>query len=322
MRSSSSRGIPGPRSADPQQDRGARRCGRARPPALRPAKRPEFSSTLASARSSWAGVRLDQRQVRLELDVEAARRRRRPSRWPPAPPPRPSTSRCAARRRPPEAATGRAGCRPAATGARSRRDHRGQLARAASSTSVSEASPPAAVVIAVSGERRSWETERSSGRLDHVAAPQRLRLDHLRLELVAPACRDHERLERGDDAVLEGVEHHRVGVSRHQHRADPARRRRSAAARAGARRCRPRRARPTRRQAVRLRDPLADRPQRLLDAAAAEQQPCHLRGQVGLAAPRSASSARAARRAGERARDQPRRRRTRRAPPSSRRRRW
>ena len=54
--------------------------------------------------------------------------------------------------------------------------------RAASSSSVVELSPPAAAVIAVSGERRSCETERSSAVLTTLRAPQGARLDHLRLE--------------------------------------------------------------------------------------------------------------------------------------------
>jgi hypothetical protein len=59
-------------------------------------------------------------------------------------------------------------------------------------------------------------------RLHHVAAPERLRLDHLGLELAAAASGANERLESRHDTVLERVEHERVGPGRHQHGSDAA----------------------------------------------------------------------------------------------------
>ncbi len=83
-------------------------------------------------------------------------------RSPLAPAPRPSTSPRAARPRPPGASTGRAGCRPAATSAALSSAITEVSSARASARASSEPSPAAAVVIAVSGERRSCETERST----------------------------------------------------------------------------------------------------------------------------------------------------------------
>ena len=51
-------------------------------------------------------------------------------------------------------------------------------------------------------------------RLHHVRAPQCLRLDHLRLELLAPPHGGHERLQARNHAVLERVEHLAARCSR------------------------------------------------------------------------------------------------------------
>ena len=109
-----------------------------------------------------------------------------------------------------------------------------ELARAPPRQRVSEPRPPAAAVIAVSGERRSCETERRSGGLHHVRAAQCLRLDHLRLELLAPRAR-RPRASPGPEPRDPGARRGpRLGAGGHEHRADAAARPRSAAARAGA----------------------------------------------------------------------------------------
>ena len=103
-------------------------------------------------------------------------------------------------------------------------------------------------------------------RLHHVRAPQRLRLDHLRLELLAPAHGGHERLEARNHAVLERVEHLALGGRGHEHGPDAAARhdqRKRAPALVAVR---PARARSTPRAGRRRGDALAGRPERVLHA--------------------------------------------------------
>ena len=130
-------------------------------------------------------------------------------------------------------------------------DHRGELGAAPRRRGCPTPGPPAAAVIAVSGERRSWETERRSAVFTTFAAPQRLGLDHLRLELLPPARGGHQGLETRNHAVLERVEHLGLGVPRAPARCRSGCRPRSGEAPGGARRCPPSRARPTRKAARR-----------------------------------------------------------------------
>ncbi len=90
----------------------------------------------------------------------------------------------------------------------------------ASRERVSDASPPAAVVIAVSGERRSCDTERSTA----VLTTFDRRSAFVSMTCASSSSRRRaaadERLERGDHAVLDRLEHGGLGVARDHHRAD------------------------------------------------------------------------------------------------------
>ncbi len=168
---------------------------------------------------------------------------------------------------------------PARTRSRSPRPALRAPRRRASASS----SPPAAAVIAVSGERRSCETERRSAVLTTFER---------RSACVSITCASRpsrrraaveQRLEARDHPPLELLDHLRVGAARDRHRA-------------GALAVDDDRQRPAALVAVapagldldpgqveRLRDPLSDDAQRVVEALAAEQHPRHLGGQVGLA---------------------------------------
>ena len=159
--------MPGPRSTTrtinlpPSPANG--RTARARTDTGCPAEcRRAFSSTFTNARSSCAESTRTSGRSR---SIDSANSSAPGAQLCPAPrrsPPRPRSTRAAARPRRPPDARGRAGCRPAATAAapppRSRPPSPCARPRAASPTPT--ASP--AAEIAVSGERRSWETARSS----------------------------------------------------------------------------------------------------------------------------------------------------------------
>ena len=135
----------------------------------------------------------------------------------------------AARRRPPRGARGRAACRPAARAARPRSAiARGELARGPRRRASATPSASPAARIAVSGERRSCETARSTRGLDLVAAPQRARLDDLAREPLALERGGQQRLERGHDALARAPRASRAHVARAR-RACRSRRRRRAA---------------------------------------------------------------------------------------------
>ena len=191
MRSSSSRAMPGPRSTIR-----SRSCFAVGARAHR--------HRLGRRRSGWRC------RARWRARARAARRRRAAAAGPgragcrsrPAAPARVSTaarttsssehqSRARLRARPPGAARGRAGCRPAATGV-------------ALSSAITEASSRALLraervrrePAGRGGDRRQRRAQvvrdrAQQRRLDDVAAPQRLGLDHLRLELVALARGGH-----------------------------------------------------------------------------------------------------------------------------------
>jgi hypothetical protein len=111
-----------------------------------------------------------------------------------------------------------------------------------------------------------------------------LGFDHLRLELVPLADGTDEGLEPRDDPVLQHVQHCAVGSRRDQHRADSAsaddQRKRAPALVA----VDPGELDRHRRQVEGGCDSLPDRPERFFDGPSAEQDPTHLRQEVGLAA--------------------------------------
>ena len=174
--------------------------------------------------------------------------------------------------------------------------------RRSASLRVAEVRPPAAVrdrrergaqVVGDGAQERG---------LDHVAAPQRLGLDHLILELAAPPSGAHQRLECRDHPILEGGEDLRIRARRHQHRADPAapddqRKRATAVIRVH-----PGQLHRHAGQVVRLGDPLGHGPERFLAGGSPEQQSRHLRREVGLAPPALRLLGALARRSGQRAR--------------------
>ena len=185
MRGSSDTGMPRPRSMTRTRmrrrwlARGPTRGGRRRACSA-------FSSRFGERALELRGVGLDQRQVGVDRELDAMARRRRDVLDGGAQDLLDRASRSAARRRRPAAGRGRAACRPAARAAALGADHRGQLRRWSAASSVGESSASAAARIAVSGERRSCETARSSAVLISSRAAQRLRLDDLLLlELVA-----------------------------------------------------------------------------------------------------------------------------------------
>ena len=159
-----------------------------------------------------------------------------------------------------------------------------------SSSIVGEVSASAAARIAVIGVRRSWETVRSRAVLisslrrrasvSTVAPEQRLAID----------SSGEQGLEAGHQAPLQPIEVVRVDAGRDDERSQAARTRGSAAERASPADPSPHRAAAPPRAARAPGDPLGCHRQRDVEAGPAEQRPCQLGHQVGLARRRASAS--------------------------------
>ena len=231
------------------------------------------------------GVGADERQVGGDRAARRSRaaarcRRRRPGR-----PPRPSTTPRAARRCRPPGATGRAACRPGATSRPASPTMSATSSRALGpGDSELELSAPAAVEDRRQRRAQVVGDGAQQRGLEHVGAPQRRGLDDLALQArrararrrgCASSAGTTRSRRRSQDGGLE--------AGGHEQRAE----RRLAASARATRRSSPgtdRAARSRPRQLERLGQPLRDGGQRLVEARAAQQQPRHLGGQVGLLA--------------------------------------
>ena len=103
-----------------------------------------------------------------------------------------------------------------------------QLAALAVGDSEADPSAPTAVRIAVSGERRSCETARSSAVLSIVGAAQGARLDDLALQRVALDGGAEDRLERRHHALAQALDDVRRRVRRARSRVPTSQRQRDA----------------------------------------------------------------------------------------------
>ena len=137
--------------------------------------------------------------------------------------------------------------------------------------------------MAVSGERRSWETARSSAVLTVSASAQRRRLDHPAQQPLTLERRAQQRLERRHHALLQPAQAGLGGVGSHQQRPQPrgalAQRERDPALVTLDRLHLDRR----RAQLQRMRQPCRGGGQGLGEVVSAQQEPRHLCGQIGLA---------------------------------------
>ena len=164
-------------------------------------------------------------------------------------------------------------------------DAREQLDRAPSRDSPSAASASRAMRIAVSGERRSCETARSSAVFSTSDRRSAAGLDDLAEQLVALQRRGKQGLERRDDAVPNSDERALCKPGRHDQRPDLAlpiaqRERDVAVVGLDGLELDRRRGQPEG-----FGYAMGDRRERVVAAVAAQQQPRHLRGEVGFLAP-------------------------------------